>query len=120
MKFKYFKWIHDCGDHTLGRCAEQTLRMQKVFSELKRVRGHYHCVVWGERSHWWLVDQKGDIIDPTADQFPSCGGEYVEWEGEEPTGKCPNCGGYCYRGEGLCSKTCYVSFTDYLHQRGKR
>lgn len=99
-----------------GKCAEVTQAMAAAFPELKRVRGHYYCLIWGERSHWWLVAPDGSIVDPTAAQFPTKGnGEYVEWtEGdEEPTGKCANCGGYVYGGT-VCSSACYSAMVDYL------
>ena len=96
----YQDWI-DQVPETYGTCEEVTKEMQKEFPELRRVRGHYFCWTWGEREHWWLVDEINDcIIDPTKDQFPSKGtGTYEEWNGPEPTGKCPNCGEYCYDGE---------------------
>ena len=96
----YQEWINQVTDVT-GTCREVTKMMAKEFPELRRVRGCYFCWTWGEREHWWLMD--GDeVIDPTKDQFPSKGtGTYEEWpEGTpEPTGKCPNCGEYCYDGE---------------------
>ena len=70
----------------MGRCAEATLAMAAVFPELTRVRGHYLCWVWGEREHWWLVEPNGEIVDPTADQFPSKGGGvYVPWDEASPS-----------------------------------
>lgn len=94
----YQEWIDQLDDVT-GKCEEITAAMAEAFPELRRVRGHYHCWIWGKREHWWLMD--GDeVVDPTAAQFPSKGeGSYVEWEGEEPTGMCPNCGEYCYDNE---------------------
>lgn len=109
---KYQVWI---GQHVpdfqaaYGKCAEVTLAMQAVFPELVRVRGQYHCLIWGERDHWWLTDPEGNIVDPTASQFPSGGlGEYVPHvEGApEPTGPCMNCGGKCYDGLSACSEPC--------------
>lgn len=109
MKEKYKKWIEKNVTNPYGACDEIAQKMELAFPELKRVRGHYHCDVWGERAHWWLVDQDGGIIDPTAKQFPSGGcSTYKPWEeGEnEPTGKCLNCGNYCYNGKSTCSKAC--------------
>jgi hypothetical protein len=100
-----------------GKCAEATQAMAAAFPELRRVRGHYYCSVWGERSHWWLVAEDGSIVDPTAGQFPSIGlGGYVEWhEGDdEPTGKCANCGGYVYNSATVCSSACHQAMVDYL------
>jgi len=95
----YQEWIKE--NVPKGTCCEITKAMQVVFPELRRVRGHYHCWIWGKREHWWLMN--GDeVIDPTKDQFPSRGeGTYVELPKgmPEPTGMCPNCGEYCYNGE---------------------
>jgi len=91
--------------------------MQAAFPELQRIRGFYYCGVWGERTHWWLVTESGVIVDPTAVQFPSQGcGVYHPWtEGEEePSGKCPNCGGYVYGGGTVCSDVCARQYERYL------
>jgi len=112
----YTGWIAENVTETYGKCSETTAKMLLAFPELTRVRGYYYCPIWGERRHWWLVDSSGKVIDPTKDQFPSKGiGHYEPWvEGtEEPTGKCPNCGGYCYGGSFCCSDDCgqaYVAF----------
>lgn len=99
----YQQWIYQNvqGDST-GQCEEVTTAMAEAFPELRRVRGHYHCWIWGKREHWWLVGKHGSVIDPTAAQFPSKGaGRYEEWDESQPesTGMCPNCGEYCYDGE---------------------
>ena len=113
MKQQYLTWIAENVTKTYGKCAEVTAQMQSTFSELRRVRGHYYCLIWGEREHWWLVDPDGRIVDPTAQQFPSSGtGSYVEWDESqpEPTGRCPNCGGLCYDGDQVCSENCHVEY----------
>jgi len=105
----YQHWIDQNVD-VAGRCKEITEAMVKEFPELRRVRGHYYCWIWGEREHWWLVTSDGEVIDPTAAQFPSKGeGRYVEFDGQEPTGMCPNCGEYCYNGEQVHNH-CYDEF----------
>ena len=110
-------WIQEnYPDGGYGQCEEATKRMVEAFSHLRRVRGHYHCPIWGERAHWWC-EEDGQIIDPTAGQFPSKGaGEYVEWDESqpEPTGMCPQCGGHCYDGAGVCSDACAAAYTAYL------
>lgn len=100
--------------------------MQAAFPELKRVRGHYICPVWGEREHWWLVAPDGSIVDPTRDQFPSRGEfEYVELpaDAEEPIGMCANCGGYSYASKGggdtVCSDACGDAYVAYLNGPGR-
>ncbi len=91
----YAEWITANVEKAYGQCAEVTEAMAVAFPELTRVRGHYYCTTWGERAHWWLVTPTGEIVDPTAKQFPSGGrGAYVKWDETraEPTGMCPNCG----------------------------
>lgn len=113
---RYREFFIQSESEAYGACSEATIAMAAAFPELRRVRGHYYCPVWGERAHWWLTDFAGTIIDPTAIQFPSKGtGQYVEWtEGaNEPTGMCPNCGEHCYEGQYFCSESCgqaYVAF----------
>ena len=106
----YVEWIAaNVQGNGYGKCQEHTEAMAKVFPELTRVRGHYICPTWGRRAHWWLVASDGQIVDPTATQFPSCGlGDYEPWNdtAPEPTGKCMECGGYCYGGRVACSREC--------------
>ena len=118
MKEQYEQWVaENVTSDGYGQCAELTLRMEAAFPELTRVRGHYSCPVWGERAHWWLIATDGKVVDPTKAQFPSNGcGVYDSWtEGEEePTGKCPNCGGYIYGGRAVCSDKCHHEYIAYL------
>lgn len=102
---KYADWIKEHGTSE-KLCAEKTLEMQAVFPELRRVRGWYS----GE-PHWWLVDPSGNIVDPTREQF-SYEGTYVERDESEPepTGKCFECGSYCYDGADFCCASCRVSY----------
>lgn len=112
MKSEYAAWIANV-QSVFGRCCEVTAAMVTMFPELIRVRGHYFDPLWGERAHWWLTDPDGDIVDPTAAQFPSKGcGVYTPWtEGVmEPTSICPNCGGYVYDFYTCCSKECTRTF----------
>jgi hypothetical protein len=118
----YAEWIaahYPTQEAAYGQCDAATRAMAAAFPELTRVRGHYYCFVWGERTHWWLVAPDGTIVDPTAVQFPSVGrGVYEPWtEGaDEPTGKCPNCGGYVYGGGTVCSDECARQYESYLMQ----
>lgn len=112
---KYQAWIAQNITETYGCCKEATDAMVLAFPELKQVRGHYLCPLWGQRTHWWLVDEWGSIVDPTADQFPSKGGGlYEPWDEsrEEPTGICPNCGAYAY-GTYCCSERCHEEYAAY-------
>jgi len=109
----YSEWIVINVIDPVSTCREVTMEMEKEFPELTRVRGHYHCWIWGVREHWWLFDPAGNVVDPTRAQFPSRGdGVYVPWnEGApEPTGKCANCGDYVFDGSTLCGESCRVEF----------
>lgn len=66
-----------------GRCHEMALAAAKADPSLTVVRGHYWCPLWNaEEPHWWCVDDTGDIVDPTREQFPSAGmGTYTPWDG---------------------------------------
>lgn len=51
---QYAAWIAaNVPANPYGLCHKTCLRMQAACPELKLVRGHYYCAVWGERSHWW-------------------------------------------------------------------
>ena len=119
MDSKYADWISaNVKGDGYGKCHLATLAMVEAFPELQRVRGHYFCWTWGVREHWWCVAPDGSIVDPTIAQFPSKGaGEYEPWiEGtKEPTGRCPECGGYCYDGQTFCSESCGVSYVAYCN-----
>lgn len=118
MLQSYQDWIKlNVEDDPKGQCMEVTEEMEAVFPELTRVRGHYYCTAWGERQHWWLVTASGEVVDPTAAQFPSKGTRVYEPLAEdapEPTGLCPNCGGFIYGGGQVCSDACGVAFTASL------
>lgn len=121
MNEKYKKWIEENypnKDKAHRNCYNATLRMHGVFPELTRVRGHVIELIVGAHMHphWWLVDSEGNIIDPTASQFigPL---EYFPWDENqpEPTGKCPNCGEYCYDNSFCCSEECSDEYVRYLN-----
>lgn len=77
----------------LGRCRDATEEMQRDFPELRIRKGHIYDLSWGQRGHWWLETSDGEIVDPTASQFPALM-EYEEWKPGRPVrvGKCMNCG----------------------------
>lgn len=112
MEPKYSQWIKENYlNGGYGQCEEATQKMIEAFPELTRVRGHYYCIYWGKRAHWWCKTKDNIIIDPTVGQFPSNGdGYYEEWDEtkDEPTGICMNCGDYCYEGRYFCSNRCEV------------
>ena len=74
-----------------GKCKEMSEALVKADPSLRLVRGHYYCPIWNRNEpHWWCVNKKGEIIDPTAKQFGSGGaGEYTEFDG---SCECSQCG----------------------------
>lgn len=109
MRVQYKEWIRNNVVEPWGACEDATRIMVGVFPELTRVRGHYVCLSWGLREHWWLVEFDGSIVDPTAAQFPCSGTSvYIPWEegAEEPRGKCINCGEYVFSGRITCCRAC--------------
>jgi len=60
-----------------GECAETTLAMVTALPELRRVQGFYFDGPW-KTSHWWCVDDRARVIDPTRYQFRDKGrGTYL-------------------------------------------
>ena len=107
------------GQYLRGRCYEMASELCAKFPELTLTRGHYLCTEWGSQEHWWVVAPNGEIIDPTAGQFPSQGhGTYVPWDESqpEPTGKCPVCGRYTYNRDYTCPDTCTQEYELYLKE----
>ena len=98
-----------------GQCERVCRAMIGEFPELILCRGHYWDFAWGAREHWWIetaAGESGEIIDPTAVQFPSKGAgiyEPLDQDAPVPTGKCPNCGEYCYNGEHV-HEECHSAF----------
>lgn len=111
-------------ENVWGLCVEHTKQMQETFSELKIVKG---CV-WSNNNidnfglkpkkyeHCWLETEDGLIIDPTRTQYHLIEPiEYQHFEEDDlPTGKCSNCGDFCFDGESMCSINCELDFIDYV------
>ncbi len=91
----YEEWIIKYTKNNISRgfCGSAVKEMQKQFPELIIVRGFCLNIPYGKSEHWWLVTPKGEIVDPTANQFLNVV-EYIEYkEGMEiRVGKCINCG----------------------------
>lgn len=109
---------------TYGRCREAAEEMKAAFPELEVKWGHVYCPPpWGTRGHWWLVDPKGTIVDPTAAQFSDGIHAYEEWvEGDDVRlGSCYNCGAEIWgppdNGHPIaCSPECHDSYVAYLNE----
>ena len=119
MKPEYREWMAQ-NPFGPGQCREATEAMQAAFPELRRVRGHVY--LWNtdkQPPHWWLVDTEGEVVDPTAHQFPTLLGYEPHDESRgEPVGMCAECGGYIYPTDGwsdttTCSERCFESYTRY-------
>jgi hypothetical protein len=102
-----------------GQCATMTERMAAAFPELRRVRGHYLCVD-GRFTHWWLVAPDGAIVDPTREQFTDQHGDYEEFTGAEPTGKCLNCGDLVFHGGFFCDAACATATEEFMNRQRRR
>jgi hypothetical protein len=67
---------------TRGKCKAWAEELVARYPDLRLVRGHYLCPIWGKQAHWWAEDAAGRVIDPTRHQFPSGGiGVYIEFDG---------------------------------------
>lgn len=119
MKGRYSEWIvaQRLPDRPCGLCESVSRRMVAAFPELRLVRGHFNP--WGETKqfpHWWCVESDGTIVDPTAAQFIGVGpGDYVEHIGDEPTGRCLECGLYTFNGESFCDRACAEAWATWLN-----
>jgi hypothetical protein len=121
MNPEYEAWIKvNVSENPLGDCRAKAEMMVKTFPELRLVRGHYHCMIWGQRGHWWCETGDGKTVDPTAAQFPSGGlGVYKEFTGDESelsTGRCPNCGEPCYHEKNFCSDSCSSAYVAWIQK----
>lgn len=114
-KSAYDNWIRSYEQEiggparTYAKCAEATQAMAERFPELMRVPGHVETS-WGRRAHWWCKTPDGDIVDPTARQFPGGVFEYDEFKEGDPVrlGRCMNCGYEIWApaDKGVCNCIC--------------
>lgn len=95
---EYIKAYRARTNFVFGKCQEASKEMKEAFPELTIVRGHITDAYWGVRGHWWLIDLDGNIVDPTASQFPALL-EYIAWKPGDPilVGACMECGNSRYR-----------------------
>lgn len=107
---KYTAWIkarYPTPETAYLKCKEATAAMVADFPELRRIRGNVMVGIQF-RPHWWCLTPDGDVIDPTAHQWPTMPGLYdaIPDGAEEPHGKCLECGSELYRSRGAQSYLC--------------
>jgi hypothetical protein len=107
-----------------GRCRELAEAEVAKDPSLRLVRGYYHCPIWRRKlQHWWAETPDGDVVDPSALQFPSAGaGEYEEFDGIV---ECAECGkqileetAYIEGRYAFCGYNCFGKFVGleaYVH-----
>jgi len=125
MTDKYNQWIYKHYPTSVSAyraCEEATKLMAQQFPELKRIRGMIdveepYDLPPTRVPHWWLETEHSDIVDPTAHQYPTKILKYIPWDESkgEPTGKCPNCGDFCFNNKTCCSDKCSKEYIQYLN-----
>jgi len=101
MNNLYTKWIksnYPTPHSAIRQCSEATKLMTTEFTSLRQVKGHVF-VAQNQRveEHWWCEDFDGNVIDPTRHQWHGPVFDYTEFEGEEPIGKCYQCGKFIFK-----------------------
>lgn len=131
MKQEYQKYIDKILHRDAwGHCKQQCEKMNKQFPELIPAKGWYFDAIWNEeREHHWLKTSDGEIIDPTAIQFPTKGmtNYYTEYKKGDAfkIGKCAYCGNDIVATEEdidsgkyidltVCSEECHKAYVAYL------
>jgi hypothetical protein len=73
---EYTAWIQQetAGRDVTGLCKVYSEMMAKQFPELKIIEGSVETGYGYICGHFWLEDEHGSIIDPTAQQFDTLGG----------------------------------------------
>lgn len=122
---KYQDWItlnYLTSQKARRACEEATLSMESAFPELIRVRGlavveEPYGLPPTRTPHWWLKTEDGEIVDPTAHQYPTRILSYEEADERlgPPTGRCSNCGKLCYKSNYFCSDECSEEYMAYLN-----
>ena len=98
-----------------GKCKEYVENAIKKNPSLTAVRGYYDCPLFGRQQHWWCIDVKGNIVDPTVKQFPSKGlGEYIPYDGNITCDQCgkvvPESEAHFNGNYAFCSYSCAMHF----------
>jgi len=105
---KYSDWINsnypDFGS-AIGRCKEACHKMKDAFPELEITNGYVTLAFFSDqRTHWWMKDKEGQVIDPTAIQFLENGTPIIDYEEIDDEhderkfekARCMNCGEYYF------------------------
>ena len=99
-----------------GKCKEMAEAACSQNPDLTLVRGFYHDPFYGKEQHWWTKDKNGNIVDPTAKQFP-IGGIKEFYEEFDGNCECSNCGETFKEEDGtfesnyaFCSGSCFARF----------
>ena len=79
----YHKWILACGIGKGETTESATLRMQKIFPELRRFHGSFLTPGGGLKDLWWLK-WVGVVIDMSSGHFFHYGTQYVEGREVKP------------------------------------
>lgn len=122
---KYSQWIADYNGSIYRRCKEVSTEMKQAFPELIIVRGLVSIVESSKTfQHQWLIAPDGTIIDPTANQWIRII-EYIPIDESDPrnipTGRCMNCGEWCFGRYDTCSEKCETEVFKYLNEnQGER
>ena len=129
MKEKYAEWIelhYPTPQSALKQCEPAVHAMILNFPELTIVRGQAvveepHGFIPTKTHHWWCINPEGEVIDPTAHQYPKriLSYEPLDESKRDPTGKCPNCGCISYASTcltPLCSEKCSKEYKKYLEE----
>ena len=122
----YDEWIqrnYPTKIQSYGNCKKAVDEMKSVFPELTATNGFVEDAYWGERAHWWLKDEAGEIVDPTKSQFNGLLG-YTEIDDNHPArnypeARCHNCGDSYYETPELKgvmhTKACENAYISYLN-----
>lgn len=127
---EYARWIelhYPTPQSALKQCEPAVHAMILYFPELTIVKGQAvveepHGFPSTKTDHWWCITAKGEVIDPTAHQYPTRIIRYepLDESRVEPTGKCPNCGCFSYGGSTCCSEKCSKEYKKYIEEMEER
>ena len=123
---RYVEWIAAYVEReknfVRGKCADAVKEMVAAFPELTPAAGFVETT-WGTDQHHWCVTATGEVVDPTAAQFPIV----FSYEALDlndpaalariPTGPCMDCGGPVFDGSTFCSKECERATCRYMGLR---